>query len=235
MSPKMCTQQCCTHQFSFRMLKDSPSYGKLISWKGTANAFTVEHDLWTECGTASAVLSKTLQPKWRENAVGALYMVFGTAVLQCFLEKKCCKQMLLLLRNEVLIAHFIQVLCPAELKPRSEVGSMQKYFECQNALQNGLQTAAVTVYVEHWTAVRGAFWGNNAANSSCWRFEVKSYSITSCKSSIQMNTNRGPKYVLYKSILNAKIHCRKALQRHKNAESPPSGLTGEEKSAKIEH
>ena len=56
--------------------------------------------------------------------------------------------MLLLLRNEVLIAHFIQVLCPAELKPRSEVGSMQKYFECQNAMQNGLQAAAVTVYVE---------------------------------------------------------------------------------------
>ena len=42
----------------------------------------------------------------------------------------------------------LQVLCPAELKPRSEVGSMQKYFECQNAMQNGLQAAAVTVYVE---------------------------------------------------------------------------------------
>ena len=57
--------------------------------------------------------------------------------------------MLLPLRSEVLIAHFTQVLCPAEIKPGSEVGSMQKYFECQNALQNGLQTAAVTVYVEH--------------------------------------------------------------------------------------
>ena len=55
--------------------------------------------------------------------------------------------MLLPLQSEVLIAHFIQVLCPAELKPRSEVGSMQEYFEWQNALQNGLRAAAVTVYV----------------------------------------------------------------------------------------
>ena len=125
MSPKMCTQQCCTHKFSFRMLKDSPSYGRIISQKETANAFTVEHDLWTECGIASAVLNKTLQQKWRENAVGALYMELWTAVLQCFLEKECCKQMLLLLRSEAVMAHFIKVHCPAELKPRSEIGSVR--------------------------------------------------------------------------------------------------------------
>ena len=33
MSPKMCTQQCCTHKFSFRMLKDSQVMAKLYRRK----------------------------------------------------------------------------------------------------------------------------------------------------------------------------------------------------------
>ena len=137
--------------------------------------------------------AKRCSQNGEKTLLGHCIWCFERPFCSAFWKKKCCKQMLLPLRSEVLIAHFTQVLCPAEIKPGSEVGSMQKYFECQNALQNGLQTAAVTVYVEHWTAVRGAFWGNNAANSSCWRFKVKSYSITSCKSSVQLNTNRGPK------------------------------------------
>ena len=84
----------------------------------------------------------------RKRCWGTVYGVLNGRFAVLF-GKKCCKQMLLPLRSEVLIAHFTQVLCPAEIKPGSEVGSMQKYFECQNALQNGLQTAAVTVYVEH--------------------------------------------------------------------------------------
>ena len=52
------------------------------------------------------------------------------AVLFCVcVEKQSCEQQDLPLQSEVLSAHFMYVFCPTELQTKSEVGSMQEYFE----------------------------------------------------------------------------------------------------------
>ena len=63
----------------------------------------------------------------------------------------------------------------------------------------------------------------------CCRFKVKWRWLASCSSSDWLNSNRDPKLVLCESILNAKMHCRKALQQHLKNASPLCKMGGQPK------